>query len=158
MPISSLPSNYGIGTFGKEAYKFADFLAAAGQKAWQLLPLGPLLRAWRLVRGVQPQVLVVQAHVPPLALHPAEVVDGGVGGQPVQPCGEARFPTKGGQPPPGGQECLLGHIGGVLLLTAHPQGQVVYLVLVLLHQLPEGVLIPGRGGSDQLLFSHADPS
>ena len=41
MPISSLPSNYGIGTFGKEAYKFADFLAAAGQKAWQLLPLGP---------------------------------------------------------------------------------------------------------------------
>ena len=29
MPISSLPSNYGIGTFGKEAYKFADFLAAA---------------------------------------------------------------------------------------------------------------------------------
>ena len=41
MPISSLPSNYGIGTFGKEAYKVADFLAAAGQKAWQLLPLGP---------------------------------------------------------------------------------------------------------------------
>ena len=41
MPISSLPSKYGIGTFGKEAYKFADFLAAAGQKAWQLLPLGP---------------------------------------------------------------------------------------------------------------------
>ena len=41
MPISSLPSKYGIGTFGKEAYKFADFLAAAGQRAWQLLPLGP---------------------------------------------------------------------------------------------------------------------
>ena len=41
MPISSLPSKHGIGTFGKEAYKFADFLAAAGQRAWQLLPLGP---------------------------------------------------------------------------------------------------------------------
>ena len=41
MPMSSLPSNYGIGTMGKEAYKFVDFLAAAGQSWWQLLPLGP---------------------------------------------------------------------------------------------------------------------
>ena len=39
--ISSLPSNYGIGTLGREAYAFADFLKAAGQKYWQLLPLGP---------------------------------------------------------------------------------------------------------------------
>lgn len=41
MPVSSLPSKYGIGTFGKSAYEFADFLKAAGQKYWQLLPLGP---------------------------------------------------------------------------------------------------------------------
>ena len=41
MPISSLPSPPGIGTMGKAAYDFADFLAAAGQKYWQLLPLGP---------------------------------------------------------------------------------------------------------------------
>ena len=41
MPISSLPSPYGIGSFGKAAYDFADFLKAAGQKYWQLLPLGP---------------------------------------------------------------------------------------------------------------------
>ena len=41
MPISSLPSPYGIGTFGKAAYDFADFLHAAGQGYWQLLPLGP---------------------------------------------------------------------------------------------------------------------
>lgn len=41
MPISSLPSPYGIGTFGKAAYEFADFLKAAGQKYWQVLPLGP---------------------------------------------------------------------------------------------------------------------
>ena len=41
MPISSLPSPHGIGTMGKAAYDFADFLAAAGQKYWQLLPLGP---------------------------------------------------------------------------------------------------------------------
>ena len=41
MAISSLPSNYGIGTFGKAAYEFADFLEASGQKFWQMLPLGP---------------------------------------------------------------------------------------------------------------------
>ncbi len=41
MPIASLPSNYGIGTFGKAAYDFADFLKAAGQTYWQMLPLGP---------------------------------------------------------------------------------------------------------------------
>ncbi|MBQ2783312.1 MAG: 4-alpha-glucanotransferase, partial [Oscillospiraceae bacterium] len=41
LSVSSLPSPYGIGTLGKAAYEFADFLAAAGQKYWQLLPLGP---------------------------------------------------------------------------------------------------------------------
>ncbi|MCT4606905.1 MAG: 4-alpha-glucanotransferase [Marinisporobacter sp.] len=40
MHITSLPSSYGIGTFGKEAYEFVDFLVKAGQKYWQLLPLG----------------------------------------------------------------------------------------------------------------------
>lgn len=39
--ISSLPSQGGIGTFGKEAYAFVDFLASAGQKYWQILPLTP---------------------------------------------------------------------------------------------------------------------
>lgn len=41
MHISSLPSPYGIGTFGRAAYAFADFLADAGQSYWQMLPLGP---------------------------------------------------------------------------------------------------------------------
>lgn len=41
MPLSSLPSAYGIGTLGKEAYAFADFLHAAGASYWQLLPMGP---------------------------------------------------------------------------------------------------------------------
>lgn len=41
MPMSSLPSKYGIGTMGKCAYEFVDFLKAAGQRYWQLLPLGP---------------------------------------------------------------------------------------------------------------------
>ena len=41
MPVFSLPSPYGIGTLGREAYRFADFLKAAGRRAWQMLPLGP---------------------------------------------------------------------------------------------------------------------
>ena len=41
MPMSSLPSPYGIGTMGRCAYRFVDFLQKAGQKYWQLLPLGP---------------------------------------------------------------------------------------------------------------------
>lgn len=41
MPVFSLPSPHGIGTFGAAAYKFADFLAASGQSYWQVLPLNP---------------------------------------------------------------------------------------------------------------------
>ncbi len=41
LPISSLPSNYGIGTFGKAAYDFVDFLLKANQTYWQILPLNP---------------------------------------------------------------------------------------------------------------------
>ena len=41
MPISSLPSKYGIGCFSKEAYEFVDKLKCAGQSCWQILPLGP---------------------------------------------------------------------------------------------------------------------
>ena len=41
LPIASLPSNYGIGAFSKEAYEFVDQLKAAGQSYWQILPLGP---------------------------------------------------------------------------------------------------------------------
>lgn len=41
LPVASLPSEYGIGTFSKEAYKFVDILKKAGQSYWQILPLGP---------------------------------------------------------------------------------------------------------------------
>ena len=41
MPISSLPSKYGIGCFSKEAIEFVDDLVNAGQSVWQVLPLGP---------------------------------------------------------------------------------------------------------------------
>lgn len=40
MHISSIPSPYGIGSFGKNAYEFVDRLVAARQKYWQVLPLG----------------------------------------------------------------------------------------------------------------------
>lgn len=41
MHISSFPTKYGIGTMGKEAYEFVDFLQRSGQKYWQILPIGP---------------------------------------------------------------------------------------------------------------------
>ena len=40
MPITSLPSEHGIGTMGKAAREFIDFLSDAGQTFWQILP-GP---------------------------------------------------------------------------------------------------------------------
>ncbi|NPV38444.1 MAG: 4-alpha-glucanotransferase [Brevinematales bacterium] len=39
--ITSLPNRYGIGSMGKEAYRFVDFLVSARQKLWQVFPLGP---------------------------------------------------------------------------------------------------------------------
>lgn len=41
MPVFSLPSPYGIGTLGKEAYKYIDFLKSAKQSWWQILPVCP---------------------------------------------------------------------------------------------------------------------
>ena len=41
LPISSLPSPYGIGCFSQEAYDFVDWLKETGQTYWQILPLGP---------------------------------------------------------------------------------------------------------------------
>ena len=42
MHISSLPGEYGIGDLGSGSYNFIDFLAAAGQRYWQILPIGPV--------------------------------------------------------------------------------------------------------------------
>lgn len=41
LAVSSLPSRYGIGCFSREAYQFVDWIRAAGQGYWQILPLGP---------------------------------------------------------------------------------------------------------------------
>ena len=42
LPVFSLPGPYGIGTLGQPARQFVDFLARAGQRWWQILPLGPV--------------------------------------------------------------------------------------------------------------------
>lgn len=42
MPVASLPSSYGVGDFGKEAYAFADHIRRMGFSVWQILPLNPL--------------------------------------------------------------------------------------------------------------------
>ena len=41
LPVFCIPSPHGIGCFSKEAYRIVDFLEKAGQKYWQILPLGP---------------------------------------------------------------------------------------------------------------------
>src|SRR3989304_9666092 len=39
--VPALPGPFGIGALGPQAYRFADFLAGAGQRLWQILPVGP---------------------------------------------------------------------------------------------------------------------
>jgi 4-alpha-glucanotransferase len=41
LPITALPSPYGVGTFGAKAKEFVDFLVKSGQSVWQILPLCP---------------------------------------------------------------------------------------------------------------------
>mgnify|MGYP003308448556 FL=1 len=41
LSVTSLPSEYGIGTLGEEAYNFVDLLVDLRQRYWQVLPLGP---------------------------------------------------------------------------------------------------------------------
>jgi 4-alpha-glucanotransferase len=42
LPVTALPSPYGVGSLGHSAHTFVDFLAAAGQSVWQILPIGPV--------------------------------------------------------------------------------------------------------------------
>jgi len=39
--ITSLPNKFGIGSLGREAFDFIDFLKESGQSLWQILPMGP---------------------------------------------------------------------------------------------------------------------
>lgn len=58
LPVTSLPSKYGIGCFDQAAYDFVDWLQKAGQRYWQILPLGlPAMAA--------PTILLIR-RIPPL--------------------------------------------------------------------------------------------
>jgi 4-alpha-glucanotransferase len=46
LPLTALPSPYGIGTLGAEALRFVDFLTDSGQSLWQVLPTGPIRAGW----------------------------------------------------------------------------------------------------------------
>ena len=75
---TSLPGRHGVGDLGREAYRFVDFLAAAGQSLWQVLPLGPTgygnspYQCFSAFAGnpllVSPELLVEQGLLAPGAL------------------------------------------------------------------------------------------
>ncbi|MDR0596244.1 MAG: 4-alpha-glucanotransferase [Clostridiales Family XIII bacterium] len=52
LPLFSLPSPYGIGSMGRAAFGFVDFLADAGQRLWQILPMGPTDQAGSPYKGI----------------------------------------------------------------------------------------------------------
>ena len=72
---TSLPSRYGIGDLGPEAYRFIDFLHESGQSIWQVLPLGPTgygdspYQCFSAFAGnpllISPDMLIEQGHLPP---------------------------------------------------------------------------------------------
>jgi 4-alpha-glucanotransferase len=80
---TSLPGPFGVGDLGPEAYRFADFLARAGQSIWQVLPLGPTgygdspYQCFSAFGGnpilISPEKLVEEGLLPPadLGSHPA---------------------------------------------------------------------------------------
>ncbi|MDN7026225.1 4-alpha-glucanotransferase [Methanoculleus sp. FWC-SCC1] len=74
LPVSSLPSPYGIGDLGPQAYRFVDFLARAGQTLWQVLPLNPILS----VNGNSPYQSVSAFGLEPLFISPERMVDDGL--------------------------------------------------------------------------------
>ena len=75
------------------------------------------------------QVHAVQIICAPVALLPPQAVDGGVGGQAVQPCGEPAVAAEAGQAPPCGQERLLRRVlRQRRIAAAHTQRQPVHLL------------------------------
>ncbi|PKV62869.1 4-alpha-glucanotransferase [Pontibacter ramchanderi] len=72
--ITSLPSAYGIGDLGPEAYKFADLLAEAGQRYWQILPLNPT----EIGSGNSPYSSHSAFAGNPLLISPERLVDDGL--------------------------------------------------------------------------------
>ncbi len=71
LPITSLPGPHGIGDLGANAYAFVDFLEAAGQRIWQILPLGPP------AQGNSPYSCISAFAGNPLLISLAQLVDDG---------------------------------------------------------------------------------
>ena len=72
LPVFSLPGAYGIGTLGREARAFIDFLSAAGQRWWQVLPVGPA------GAGNSPYTSVSTFAGNPLFVDPEDLADRGL--------------------------------------------------------------------------------
>jgi len=72
--LTSLPGPFGIGTLGKSAFEFIDFLGAAGQTYWQILPSGPV----SLISGNSPYMTLSAFAGNPLLIDPAQLVGEGL--------------------------------------------------------------------------------
>lgn len=71
--LTSLPGPFGIGTLGKSAFEFIDFLRAAGQTHWQILPYGPVIGIF----GNSPYMSLSAFAGNPLLIDPAQLVGAG---------------------------------------------------------------------------------
>ncbi|QEG42687.1 4-alpha-glucanotransferase [Roseimaritima ulvae] len=72
LPVTSLPGPHGIGDLGASAYAFVEFLQAAGQRIWQILPLGPP------AQGNSPYSCISAFAGNPLLISLSQLVDDGL--------------------------------------------------------------------------------
>lgn len=72
--VTSLPSRFGVGDLGSEAYRFADWLGRARQSRWQILPLNPTSRA----KNNSPYDSDSAFALDPLVLSPERLVEEGI--------------------------------------------------------------------------------
>jgi 4-alpha-glucanotransferase len=97
LPITSLPSRYGIGDFGPSAYRFADFLADNSQKYWQILPLNPTSPGhdnspYKSISAFAVNTLFIS---PELLVSAGLLVDSDLAGAPTFPPGLVDYPLAG---------------------------------------------------------------
>ena len=83
---TALPGPHGIGSLGREAFRFVDFLAASGQSVWQILPLGPAgygnspYSAYSAFAG-NPLLICLEGLVQAGDLEPEDIEDQNVSGE-----------------------------------------------------------------------------
>lgn len=84
LPVFSLPGPYGIGEIGPEACSFLDFLGKAGQRCWQILPLGPTSPIFGNSPYMSPSALAGS----PLLISTQDLVDEGLLARHELPCAD----------------------------------------------------------------------